>query len=215
MAEYNFSKDLTFITSEFKEHYTKKFEEFGDSPRGVDWNKEKDLLIRYEKMLAIKPIDKNNISILDVGCGYGGLYSFACKKQFSLKYTGIDVVKEMISYAKRKYPKVEFHCIDVFKYNPKRKFDYVICNGILTQKLSASIIKMDEFAKQLIKKMFDLCEVGIAFNIMTTKVNYMEENLYYKSPIEILAYCLSEITNKIKIDHSYQLYEYTVYLYKE
>ena len=61
--------------------------------------------------------------------------------------------------------------------------------------------------------MFRICNRGIAFNIMTTKVNYFSNNLYYKSPIEALSFCLNEITTKVKLDHNY-LYEYTLYLYK-
>lgn len=49
---------------------------------------------------------------------------------------------------------------------------------------------------------------------MTTKVNYMVENQYYRNPVELFAYCLAEITNKVRIDHAYPLYEYTVYLYR-
>ena len=75
-------------------------------------------------------------------------------------------------------------------------------------------MEMDDYAKLIIGKMFKLCKKGIAFNMMSTAVNFFAPNLYYKYPAEIFTYCLSEITKKIKIDHSYGLYEFTVYLYK-
>jgi SAM-dependent methyltransferase len=208
------------ITRDLKKHYSKKFEEFGATPKGVDWNRPEDVELRYDMMLnVIRPetITKNKRgSLLDVGCGYGGLYQYAKeKKQLKINYTGIDVAENMITYAESKIPEAKFFCQDIFNFRSDTGFDYVVCNGILTQKLTASIKDMDKYAYKLMKKMFELCKVGIAFNVMSNKVNFMVENLYYKSPVEMLAVCQANITSKIKIDHSYPLYEYTVYLYRE
>ena len=38
------------ITKKLKQYYSRKFSEYGASPKGVDWNREKDVLIRYNKM---------------------------------------------------------------------------------------------------------------------------------------------------------------------
>lgn len=120
----------------------------------------------------------------------------------------------MILYAKNNNSDAkEFICSDFLNYNFMDNYDYIICNGILTQKLEATNIEMDNYALELIKKMFKLCKKGIAFNLMTTKVNYFSNNLYYKSPVEILSFCMNELSSNIRIDHSY-LYEYTVYVYK-
>jgi hypothetical protein len=62
--------------------------------------------------------------------------------------------------------------------------------------------------------MFSLCTVGMAFNVMTTKVNYYADNLYYRNPAELFAWCLSEISPHLRLDHSYPLYEYTIYAYR-
>ncbi len=205
------------VSNELKEHYAKKFKEFGATPKGVDWGKEEDMLMRFEKMVNI--IDHHGSensavpSLLDVGCGYAGLLTYAIEKNISIDYTGIDVVKEMIDYSKNHFSKGRFFCKDVLEFTDE-KFDYVVCNGILTQKLNVSIKEMDVFAKQIIKKMFSICNKGIAFNIMSDKVNFMVDNLYYKNPVEMFAFCLSEISEKVMIDHSYPLYEYTVYIYK-
>jgi len=205
------------ITIELKKHYKKAFDEFGPTAQGVDWKDKKTADIRYEKMLAVIENDCNNPKILDVGCGYGGLYNYAQEKDVKLDYFGIDVCENMIEYAKSSIKNATFINNDIFQHNFTEKFDYVVCNGILTQKLNMSQREMDEFAKILIKKMFSLAERGIAFNIMTTKVNFMVNNLYYKSPVEILGYCFNEITPKFRIDHHYPqgFYEYTLYLYRE
>ena len=94
-------------------------------------------------------------------------------------------------------------------------FDYVVCNGILTQKLDVPGLAMDQFAARLIRRLFLLCERGIAFNVMTTKVNFFSNNLYYRNPSELLAWCMNELSPYVKLDHSYPLYEYTVYVYRD
>ena len=104
---------------------------------------------------------------------------------------------------------------DILDYKFDRQFDCVVCNGILTQKLEVTGLQMDQFAARLIRHMFSLCTIGMAFNVMTTKVNYYANNLYYRNPAELLAWCLSEISPHLRLDHSYPLYEYTMYLYRD
>jgi SAM-dependent methyltransferase len=202
------------VSIQLRDHYSQKFTEFGATPKGVDWGKKDDVLLRYEKMLNVIERGAEAPSLLDVGCGYGGLYIFAIEQNLKINYTGIDVSENMIAYARKNITDAQFYEGDILAYNPPQPFDYVVCNGVLTQKLKVSIRDMDDFSHLLIPKMFSLCSRGIVFNIMTSKVNYMEDNLYYRNPVELFAFCLTNITRRIKIDHSY-LYEYSVYLYRE
>lgn len=207
------------ITEGLKNHYTETFQKFGATSKGVDWGKDEEVLLRYQKMFAVIRAENSHDSrpsLLDVGCGYGGLLTFAQQENIDVEYTGIDVVEDMIKYAQSNFQQTgSFHCKDIFQLSStNKKYDYVVCNGVLTQKLSASIKDMDHFAQDFILKMFEMCNIGIAFNIMTNKVNFMVDNLYYKSPTEMLAFCLSNVCDKVQLDHSYKLYEYTTYLYK-
>ena len=204
------------ISKALGQHYSEKFSLHGASSEGVDWGSdESKMLLRYDKMLGIADwVARNKPSLLDVGCGYGGLQSYAIGKNIALDYTGIDVASNMIEWAGKNLPSGNFIHGDILDYKFDREFDYVVCNGILTQKLETAGLQMDQFAAQLIRQMFSLCTIGIAFNVMTTKVNYYSNNLYYRNPAELFSWCLSEISPHIKLDHSYPLYEYTIYLYR-
>ncbi len=204
------------ISNNLKLHYEECFKKFGATSEGIDWGNDiNKLFIRYDKMLELFVNDKSvEKSLLDVGCGYAGFYEYIKNNQININYSGIDIVQEMIQHAKNKNPTIKELIYDDFlDFNFNKTYDYIICNGILTQKLETSNMDMDIYANKLIKKMYQLSNKGIAFNIMTTKVNFFSNNLYYRNPSELMAYCMSEITNKIKIDHTY-LYEYTIYLYK-
>ena len=210
----NILKDISEI---MKTHYEDAFEKHGPNSQGVDWGDKTDrMYLRYEKMLAvIDGTSEQRRSVLDVGCGYGGTYGYALEKGLDIQYTGIDIAENSIAWAKANMGDAEFLLGDFLEADlSDSSFDYVICNGILTQKIGASLLDMDYFAKLLIKKMFNCCSKGIAFNIMSTAVNFFAPNLYYRHPAEILTYCMSEISTDFRIDHSYGLYEFTVYLYK-
>lgn len=62
----------------------------------------------------------------------------------------------MINSTKSLYPNDEWSCIDILNDSFHGQYDYVVYNGILTQKLNVSHKLMDRYAHELIKKMFNL-----------------------------------------------------------
>lgn len=215
------------LTELFRAHHEGRFRQHGATAKGVDWNDHEEMLFRYAKMLEVLRRDFERPpqppSLLDVGCGWGGLYKYCQDEAIPIAYTGIDVVESMIEHARKAFPQAEFLCQDVFALQGESRYDYVVCNAILTQRLTASIVEMEAFANRLLRKMFALARYGCATNFMSTRVNYTADNLYYRSPAELLAYCLMEISPKVRLDHGYsslktgrgKFYDYTIYLYKD
>lgn len=213
---------LNKISKRNKEYFSKTFKDYGPNVKGIgELNKSREineirLKLRYKNMAKI--IRNKNIknSLLDIGCGYTGFYEYIVTKKLNIEYTGIDICEDMINYANNKYGSlINLICGDILEYKFDRKFDYIICNGVLTQKLEATISEMEEYVYNIISLMWNMCNRGggIVFNIMTSQVDFMAENLYYKSPLEMLAFCM-QLTRNFQLDQSYNLYEYTVYLYK-
>jgi 2-polyprenyl-3-methyl-5-hydroxy-6-metoxy-1,4-benzoquinol methylase len=209
---------LKEISTLLGNHYRRKFEEHGATPEGVDWgpNPEHHRL-RLARMLAVLELGQPEArpSLLDVGCGYGSLLDLIKERKLPLTYMGIDICESMIEAAKARHPDAEWLVGDILEMRVNGPFDYVVCNGILTQKLDVSIRDMDHFMQAIVTRMFELCRIGIAFNVMTTHVNFMVPHLYYRNPVELLGWCMSAITPRVRLDHAYPLFEYTVYLYRE
>src|SRR4051812_7734947 len=89
------------ISKALGRHYSRQFSRYGPSPEGVDWGTdEARVFLRYDQMLKVAD-DRTlvKLSLLDVGCGFGGLQRYAISKNIDLDYTGIDVVKDMIDWA--------------------------------------------------------------------------------------------------------------------
>lgn len=214
------------ITKLLKDYHHKVFLEHGATAKGVDWNNEQEVLLRYDKMLKVIEMDfyegPRKPTILDVGCGWGGMAKRANDISAPVSIFGIDVVEEMIVHANKEFPEHFFQALDVFKIQESEAYDFVVCNAILTQKHHISIPDMENFTKRLVKKMFELCRYGIAFNLMSTRVNFTVDNLYYQNPVEMLSWLLSDISPRVVLDHGYsslssgkgKFYDYTVYVYK-
>ncbi|MBV1703238.1 MAG: class I SAM-dependent methyltransferase [Hyphomicrobiales bacterium] len=213
MTDLSSTADAAILDA-YRAHYVRTFSAHGPTSRGVDWGAPGDVDMRYGKMLEVLEPDAGvRPSLLDVGCGYGGLLDYADARGIALDYSGVDIVPKMIAHARAKHPSARFEVADALALPDAPVADYVVCNGILTLKLEASILDMDRFARRLIRKMFTLARRGIAFNMMTSHVNFMAPTLYYKNPLEIAAFVSGELSNRFRLDHSYPAYEFTVYVF--
>lgn len=84
----------------------------------------------------LKKIYKKNDKILDFGCAAGHYYNSIKRLNKNISYTGFDVTKEYIDFAKKFFLKNEnvfFDIQSVFKLNKKyfKKFDIVFCCNVL------------------------------------------------------------------------------------
>ena len=207
---------MTGVTQLLHDHYRATFLAHGASSQGVDWGPREDAArLRQDVMLAVADGCPPGGTLLDVGCGYGALADRIDELGLDLDYTGIDVVGEMVAAARERHPTRRFVHDDFLTAADLGSFDYVVCNGILTQKLAASTLDMNVHARRLIAALFAACRRGAAFNVMTTHVNYQADNLYYRNPAELLGWCMSELTPRVRLDHAYPLYEYTLYLHRD
>ena len=94
-------------------------------------------------------------------------------------------------------------------------FDYIIMNGVFTEKMTLTFQYMLEYFKNMIKKVFNKANIGIAFNTMSIHVDWEREDLFHL-PFDLLAdFLKKEISRHFIIRNDYGLYEYTVYVYKE
>jgi len=198
------------------EHYENCLRQYGDSHLGVDWPKEDDAALRYRIMLELIPANRVS-TLLDFGCGIAHLYGYLIKNGFkNISYTGLDISSEFIETCKQKYPGVPFKCLDLLESGEQvEMYDYIILNGVFTEKCGLSFDEMYDYFKRLIKAVFLKADHAMAFNVMTKHVDWEREDLFHL-PFDLLgAFLKSEVTRNYIIRNDYGLFEYTVYLFKE
>src|SRR5690606_36837769 len=89
------------ISARLGAHYDETFRLHGATSQGVDWGADAGrLALRYDRMLDIARAEANTgWSLLDVGCGFGGLLEHARARGMQPKYYGVDVSESMIEWA--------------------------------------------------------------------------------------------------------------------
>jgi SAM-dependent methyltransferase len=199
-------------------HYESCLEKHGDTHLGVDWPIEEDLFKRYKVMMELITLKKDNdqVTLLDFGCGTAHLLDYISKNSFSnVIYSGLDISKKFVSVCNGKYPETSFYCGDVLNSNfTLPAFDYIVMNGVFTEKRELTFEEMWDYFTQLITKVYSLCNKGVAFNVMSKQVDWEREDLFHVSLDKLASFLCLNVTRDFVIRNDYGLYEYTVYIYK-
>lgn len=198
------------------QHYKNCLNKFGDSCLGMDWPNEKDATLRHKIMLdLIREKNKKN-TLLDFGCGTSQCYEYIQKNKVDyVYYSGLDISPEHIKIAELKFPLIKYYCIDVLSGNiTLPTFDYIIMNGVFTEKILMTFQEMFNYFSALIRIMFNFVEIGIAFNVMSKQVDWEREDLFHLSFDDLANFLKKDISKNFIFRNDYGLYEYTTYVYK-
>lgn len=197
--------------------YERRFDEHGDTHKGLDWPNMDDLIRRYDVMLGVVRKNDEEVSLLDFGCGTAMLYEHILKKETGgkIKYAGLDLSLKFIERCKTKFPGINFYCVDILKQPGEvASFDYIVMNGVFTEKIDLSFDEMWEYFKKMLHAIFSKTIKGLAFNTMSKQVEW-EKDFLFHLPLDLLAdFLTKELTRNFIIRNDYGLYEYTTYVYK-
>lgn len=194
------------------------FERLGDSPQGMGWPNVPDAIRRYQVMLDVlrdQGSRQQPVRLLDLGCGCGHLYEYIRGNALNgIRYTGIDLSERFIQRCRTKHPDADFRQLDVLQ-SPEllEQFDYVVINGVFTQKCSISFEQMWAFTQSLIRLAFERSSCGIAFNVMSKHVDWERDDLFHLPLDTLAAFLCSHLSRHFLIRNDYGLYEYTTYVY--
>ncbi len=89
-----------------------------------------------------------------------------------------------------------------------------MCNGTFTEKRDLSQEEMMDFFTSVIKKLWNKCNKGIAFNLMSKHVDWERKDLFHVSLDELGWFLKNNLSRNFIIRNEYGLYEYTTYVYK-
>lgn len=205
------------MISDLKQHYKNLLNKHGSSPEAVQHINTESQYKRFEILSEIAPeID----SVIDVGCGLGDMFQFLNLNDFKGKYLGLDFIPEFIELSNqhfKEHKNAQFKVCDLLSDNIPQGYDYILLSGVFNNNQKDN----EDFMLSTIKKMFDSSKKGIAFNAMSTYVDFQDSNLYYSDPLKVFDFCKRNLTRRIVLKHDYLVkedsipFEYTMYLYKE
>jgi hypothetical protein len=200
-------------------HYEDCLNKHGDSHMGVDWPKLEDVNTRYSVMLDIvkysnQEVDK--VRVLDFGCGVAHLMEYVNEKKLTnIDYSGLDISEKFISLCRKKFPSIPFYCFDILDADHVLpNFDFIIMNGVFTEKRELSFDEMWEYFCKMITKIFSYANIGVAFNVMSKAVDWERDDLFHV-PLDLLTeFFTKNLSRHFIIRNDYGLYEYTIYVYR-
>src|SRR3989338_1455627 len=200
--EFEFQKKI------ISENYKNLLNKYGDSYKTGQWGHDSQKF-RFEELIKIG--DLNNKKILDFGCGIGDFVKFLEEKKITCDYVGVDFVPELISFASKKYPNKKFYCVDVLDGGQCEPADYIFISGVFNNKID----KAESYMQGLLVGAFASAQKGLVFNFTSNQVNFIDSDMQYFSPDEVLKFCRENLSPRIFMKHRYHKCDVCVYVYKE
>jgi SAM-dependent methyltransferase len=93
--------------------------------------------------------EKKFKKIIEIGTGYGQILYLLKKKGFN-DLSGLDINKQAVSFIKKNFKFVKMNYGSALKINNKKKYDIVLCNGVLhhTNSLEKGLTQLNKILKK-------------------------------------------------------------------
>lgn len=189
------------------EHYRELFRTHGAVAAGVQGSDE-GMIGRFEQLAKVADLSEQ--SVLDLGCGYGGMYPFLKQINQKMNYKGIDLVPESIEYAAQTYGDAKWECRDILENPLTEEFDWVLICGVFNN----SMPNPTEFLKELTTAAWKASVKGMAFNFISKHVNVVHQEMSYHDPLEVFEFCRANLSNKVTMAHHYFRCDVSMFVYR-
>jgi SAM-dependent methyltransferase len=155
-------------------------------------------------------------SVLDVGCGFGDLLGYLRSKGWRGRYTGVDLVDELIAEARKRYAgdnAAEFLCSDLAAFDHSGKSDMAVALGIFNHRMHQDNL---DFARETINKMWSATTrvVVCDFLSMSSEPERRDHDLYYADPATLYELA-SGYSRRVMIHHAYMPFEFQVKIWHD
>lgn len=180
--------------------YKAALTQHGHTSKGVHWNSDSSQQVRFDVLLGLLP-DITEMTLVDVGCGFGDLYCYMERKPKC--YTGIDIMDEMVKEAQKR-TSCKIIKADVLQDNLPSA-DYYICSGAMNI--------LSRFETYLfIRRCYEASTKGFVFNLLEGEDESLLYNYFQPKEIKKMA---KELGAKFYMKKGYLPRDFSVFLEKE
>lgn len=200
------------VLDRVRAHYEDRLAAHGASARGVGWPDPEGQALRFERLARMLDADgaSGDIRVADLGCGYGALLPFLDARPGArvVAYHGYDVSPAMVAEARRRTqdPRAGF----AVGMAVREAVDYSFVSGTFNVRLGADPEGWDAYVRAALRDLWVRCARGMAFNLLTTHVDWRSDDLFYADPAAYLSFCQRELSSRVLLQHDYGLHEWTM-----
>lgn len=195
-----------------KERYSKRYDQFGYAPQTLGWvNGKQD--IRFNSLTS--EYNFENKHVLDIGCGFGDLIKTLSVKTNSFKYTGVELVENLLFEAKNRYKGENINFVDanILEFNSEKQFDFSIASGIFNYKLDGK--NNYEFVEHVIEKALSLSKDGLAFDFLSDKVDFFKYQYTFHNKPEKILEIAYKFSRNVILKNDYMPFEFSLFIFKD
>lgn len=209
------NENYSDVVDTLKRNYSELVSKHGDGPEAVQQRDVSTQERRMESLLQVGDIHK--AKILDFGCGTGHFLSVIEKLHgFEGEYVGYDITPGLIDVAKKKFPESRFEVRNIFEEGVPEDFDYVFISGVFNNRVGENWGWMTDALEIL----FQRTNKGLAFNNLTTYVDYFDDGLFYVDPCDVFNFCKEVLSPLVTLKHDYCVkenvvpFEFSTFVYR-
>lgn len=192
--------------------YEKRLHEYGYSPATLGWGIHGRQEVRFS-VLAECALRMPDLSVLDVGCGFGDLYDFLKKNGWQGRYTGIDIVPGLLAVARERHPGIDVRELDITDESVTLDlYDFVISSGTFNAALPSGT--NESHVLQALQRMHEHCRYCTCIDFLSSYVDFQKPGAYHTDPGWALAAC-KRLSRRVLLRHDYMPYEFALFLYRD
>jgi len=173
----------------------------------LDWEGEEAHLGRFA--VVVSELELAGKSVLDVGCGIGDFYRYLQERSISpSRYTGIDILPEMVQEARSRSPEAHFIHGDMFAETlfADKSFDVVFSSGIFNLNMGNN----RDFIIHALSRFFSISRQWVVFNLLDPRHYVQNERYFYLDPNDA-EQIITEFTESWYIIRDKVPFDYTVF----
>jgi hypothetical protein len=196
-------------------YFRGKFETFGTTPQGVDWNSREAQEIRFFQLSKVIDAGKK-FSLLDFGSGYGALYDYLTPLGHDLHYFGYDIVDSLVEEG-REIHSNNPNCVFTNQLSEVPVVDYAVVCGAFNMKLDNDFAGWTDHVISCLQFLDNRAQKGFSFDMLTkySDPEKMRADLYYADPLFFFDYCKRNFSKDVALLHDYKLYDFTILVRKD
>ena len=206
---------LTEDLKGIERHYAELVEKHGSAPEAAQWSDSRTQRLRLQVLSEVG--DLRAAKVLDFGCGTGALLAYLTEERgFTGEYVGYDLALPAVELARRLQPTGRFERRDVLSQGVPESFDFILASGVFNNRTSDGWALITE----LLGALWPHATCALAFNAISTYVDFREEHLWYADPAKVFTWCKRELSPAVALRHDYLVkpgvipFEFTVFVYQ-
>ena len=188
--------------------YTESLAEHGIASKAVGWKDEASQRLRFDKLVEVV-VGNAGFAAGDWGCGYGAMFDYLDERfgPTLTRYEGYDISEEMVSAAHDRIVDPRARFVLGSNLGPA---DYAFVSGTFNVRFDVPDDAWETWIEERLRELAAAASRGIAFNLLTSYVDWREPHLYYGDPARWFDFCMRELSRSVVLLHDYPLYEWTI-----